>query len=255
MDDFRSVITMKANAGYFWRWTISSVFLLFLTSALSAQSGRGWMKGIVLGLSDSQGMSGAVVELTGDPDNARLRSVAFNSKTEERGQYSLQNIPYGDYTFKVSAPGFIPYEIKLYIPSDAETQVHVRLRKEKGANASPQASGNAKRILSYDLQGSAWTAWKAIDKDWMENQYWACLKKFNLKMSCAGCENIYIDVELHINAEGRLASYKILKENICSGKITSDLEQAFLAYFKTLTFPESLRNLIIEARLGTGLKC
>jgi len=120
---------------------------------------------------------------------------------------------------------------------------------------NPVRPDSPKRILSYELTGSAWTDWKAIDADWMKNHYWTCLEKLNLKMSCAHCENIYVDVELHINAEGRLESYKILKENICENKITPELEESFLAYFKELTFPESLRNLIIEARLGTGLKC
>jgi hypothetical protein len=120
---------------------------------------------------------------------------------------------------------------------------------------NPAQPDSPKRILSYELSGTAWTDWKAIDADWMKNHYWACLEKFNLKMSCGRCEDIFIDVELHINAEGRLDSYKILKENICEKKITPELEQSFLEYFKKLTFPESLRNLIIQTKLGTGLRC
>lgn len=122
---------MKAKTKFSWRGTGLSIFLLVVAVVLSAQSGRGWMKGIVLGVSDSQGMSGVVLELAGDPDNARLPSVALDARTDDTGRYFFKNIPYGDYTFKVSAPGFIPYEIKVYIPSDAETQLHVRLRKEK----------------------------------------------------------------------------------------------------------------------------
>jgi len=124
-----------------------------------------------------------------------------------------------------------------------------------GKTQNPAQPDSPKRILSYELTGSARTAWNAIDADWMKNHYWACLDEFNLKMSCGRCDNIFIDVELHIDTEGRLESYEILKENICANKITPELEQSFLAYFKELTFPESLRNLIIEARLGTGLKC
>jgi hypothetical protein len=122
---------MKTTTRISLRWAISAVFLLLLSSAIPAQSGRGWMKGIVLGVSSSQGMSGAVVELTGDQENARLRDVTLTTKTDDRGQYLFKPIPYGDYSFKVSAPGFVPYEIKIYIPSDTETQLHVRLKKEK----------------------------------------------------------------------------------------------------------------------------
>jgi len=122
---------MKSKHSLSMRFLIPGIFLLLISSAILAQSGRGWMKGIVLGVSDSQGMSGAAVFLSGDPDNPRLRSVAFEAKTDEFGRYSFENIPYGDFAFKVSAPGFISYEIKVYIPSDAETQLHVRLRKKK----------------------------------------------------------------------------------------------------------------------------
>ena len=106
------------------------ISLLVVSTALSAQSGRSWMKGIVLGVSDSQGMSGAAVELFGDPESPRLRAEALSTTTDDRGRYFFKVVPYGDYTFKVSAPGFLPYEIKIYIASDAETQLHVRLRKE-----------------------------------------------------------------------------------------------------------------------------
>jgi hypothetical protein len=96
-----------------------------------AQSGRSWMKGIVLDESDTNGIKGATVELIGDPDSPRLRSVKLLTQTDSSGKYSYKDVPYGDYTFRVSASGFSTYEIKLYIASDALTELHVRLRKPK----------------------------------------------------------------------------------------------------------------------------
>jgi hypothetical protein len=96
-----------------------------------AQSGRSWMNGFVFADSDTTGLPGATVELTGDQNNARLRSVRLSTKADERGEYSIKDIPYGDYTFRVSAEGYQPYEIKLYVGSDMLTQIHVRLRKGK----------------------------------------------------------------------------------------------------------------------------
>ena len=122
---------MKAKTRFFLPPVGLAVFLLLISNAASAQSGRGWMKGIALGVSDSQGMRGAVVELSGDPHNPTRRDVAFDTRTDEAGRYVFKNVPYGDYTFRVSAPGFVSYEIKVYIPSDAETQLHVRLRTQK----------------------------------------------------------------------------------------------------------------------------
>ena len=87
------------------------------------------MSGFVFADSDTAGLPGAVVELEGDQNNARLRAVRLSAKTGQDGQYSIKDIPYGDYTFRVSAAGYAPYEIKLYVGSDMLTQIHVRLRK------------------------------------------------------------------------------------------------------------------------------
>ena len=112
--------------------------MAWLTVALSltipiaaAQSGRSWMNGIVFDESDTQGISGARVELLGDSDSPRLRAIRLTTNTDERGKYSFKDIPYGDYTFRVSAAGFTPYEIKLYIASDALTELHVKLKQQK----------------------------------------------------------------------------------------------------------------------------
>ena len=121
---------MKTKSNLSLRWGFLTLFLLVFSSVLPAQSGRGWVKGIVLGVSDSQGMSGAVVEMTGDWNIPTLRDVSLKAVTDERGRYSFKDVPYGAYTFEVSAPGYISYEAQVYIPSDAETQLHVRLRME-----------------------------------------------------------------------------------------------------------------------------
>jgi hypothetical protein len=89
------------------------------------------MNGFIFADSDTRGLQGALVELIGDQGNARLQSVKLSTKAEEDGKYSIKDIPYGDYTFRVSAAGYEPYEIKLYIGSDMLTQIHVRLRAKK----------------------------------------------------------------------------------------------------------------------------
>jgi hypothetical protein len=89
------------------------------------------MNGFVFADSDTTGLPGATVELEGDQNNDRLRTVRLSTKTERDGKYSIKDIPYGDYTLRVSAEGYAPYEIKLYVGSDMLTQIHVRLRKTK----------------------------------------------------------------------------------------------------------------------------
>jgi hypothetical protein len=97
----------------------------------AAQSGRSWMNGFVFADSDTNGLDGATVELIGDQGNPRLKSVRLSTKADKDGSYSLKDIPYGDYTFRVSAEGYELYEIKLYIGSDMLTEIHVKLRRKK----------------------------------------------------------------------------------------------------------------------------
>lgn len=106
------------------------ITLLMLVAIAAAQSGRSWMNGFVFADSDTEGLSGATVELIGDQKNERLRSVRLSTRTEQDGKYSMKEIPYGNYTFRVSADGYEPYEIKLYVGSDMLTQIHVRLRRK-----------------------------------------------------------------------------------------------------------------------------
>ena len=128
--EFESVATrMKSNLSPRIVRLIAVLWLAAL--AISAQSGRSWMKGMVFDESETHGISGALVELTGDPDSPRLRSRKLTTNTNDKGSYSFREVPYGDYTFRVSATGFTNYEVKIYIASDALTELHVKLKKQK----------------------------------------------------------------------------------------------------------------------------
>jgi hypothetical protein len=109
-------------------WVMIVVSLATMT--VPAQSGRSWMGGMVFGESDTQGLVGARVELIGDQGSPRLRDKKMTTDTDKDGKYSLREVPYGDYTFRVSAGGFVTYEIKLYVASDTGTTLHVKLRKQ-----------------------------------------------------------------------------------------------------------------------------
>jgi Carboxypeptidase regulatory-like domain len=111
------------------RWVLAClVLLMILPGAAFAQAGRCTMEGFVVGEHDSPGLSGASVELIGE---AGLQSIKLTAKAGDTGKYSLDDIPHGEYTLRVSAPGYLPYRISIYMLSDASTQLHVKLRKEK----------------------------------------------------------------------------------------------------------------------------
>ena len=131
MKKSKRMIPMTATPSFRLRLAPLVLTLSILAQAVAAQSGRSWMNGFVFADSDTRGLAGATVELIGDQSNARLRSVKLTTKTEQDGKYSIQDIPYGEYTFKASAEGYVPYEIKLYVGSDMLTQIHVKLKKEK----------------------------------------------------------------------------------------------------------------------------
>ena len=113
------------------RYLLAAVlfFAAIVSERAHGQSGKSWMNGFVLTDSDTQGVQGAKVELIGDPSWERLRDIHLSTDVDDRGRYSMQRVPYGRYTFRVSAPGYETYEIPLYIASDMQTQIHVRLER------------------------------------------------------------------------------------------------------------------------------
>ena len=106
------------------------IFIL-ITATVTAQSGRSWMNGFVFADSDTRGLAGATVELIGDQNSDRLRSVRLTTKSEQDGKYAINDIPYGEYTFRVTSQDYEPYQITVYIGSDMLTQIHVRLKRKR----------------------------------------------------------------------------------------------------------------------------
>jgi glyoxalase-like protein/carboxypeptidase family protein len=122
---------------------LGSVLLLLLlsTAGLQAQRDHSWVNGLVFDESETHGVAGATVTLTGGESSPRLREVKLEAKTDGEGKYYFKDVAHGDYTFRVSAPGFVPYEIRLYIATDTLTALHVKLRKE-----AKSMSGDLSRI-------------------------------------------------------------------------------------------------------------
>jgi hypothetical protein len=108
-----------------------ALLLAFFSATAHAQRGLSWVNGLVFDESETHGVGGATVELTGDVSSPAVSSVKLSTKTDEDGKYYFKGVPHGDYTFRVSAPGFTPYQISLYIAADTLTALHVKLRKAK----------------------------------------------------------------------------------------------------------------------------
>ncbi len=110
-------------------------------------------------------------------------------------------------------------------------------------------------VKDYELAGDRWQSMNEIREGFRRNVFRRCLAQSRLSMNCANCEYIYIDVIVVIDKGGKLAGYSKTAEKVCRGKAPEKLEKCFIDYLRSITFPKNLRNMSIEMRLGTGLKC
>jgi hypothetical protein len=110
-------------------------------------------------------------------------------------------------------------------------------------------------IKENDLEGEMFSKWMKIKDDWRLNWFQSCLAKNKKRLTCDGCESIYITVNMKIDANGKLLSYTKIKSYMCGEDITPKLEKCFMDYFFNFTFPEEFRNCTFEVQLGEGLKC
>jgi hypothetical protein len=127
------------------------VTLLLLSGAASAQSGRAVMKGYVafenVAYVDKQPR--ARVELCA---GARGKNCGATTETDEHGLFAISPAPLGEWWLRISAPGFVTYEINIYLPSDfignlavmlkrADNKKSSRKQAERGATLIPVGGG------------------------------------------------------------------------------------------------------------------
>jgi hypothetical protein len=107
----------------------------------------------------------------------------------------------------------------------------------------------------FQLEKTQQKSWNSIEKEWFVKVFNPYVKKFKIKISdCQTCGNLYIDFEGKINNEGKL----LIDESItkkCGKEMKPKLEKQLLDFLLTKTFPKNLRNIKIQHRLGTILKC
>ena len=115
-------------------------------------------------------------------------------------------------------------------------------------------------IHEYQLNEKQAAAWNKIKSSWVENDYKAILKENKIKLGCGGisnneCESIYVDVVLKINEKRKLEYYKLINGKKCGEPISKPLEIQLMKMFFKKEFPQELRNIKFETRLGSVLKC
>ena len=107
------------------------VTLLTFGGAASAQSGRAVMNGYVafenVAYVDKQPR--ARVELCTGPNG---QHCGAGTETDEHGFYAINPAPLGEWWLRISAPGFTPYETRIYLPSDFIGNLAVMLKQTEG---------------------------------------------------------------------------------------------------------------------------
>jgi hypothetical protein len=125
------------------------IYLVFAVAAsltsdpAVAQSGRAYMEGMVIGHRELLGLEGATVELVGDPDDPYVRGVTMSTTTDREGRYEMREIRHGPYTLTVSLRGYTTYRIPIYLLTDSQTKLHVRLEaaRQPGRRSRRRAGG------------------------------------------------------------------------------------------------------------------
>lgn len=98
-----------------------------------AQSGRGSVHGYVAFddlsyLEVGEKNVHATIELRG---NTEFNHEIYTTKTNEHGSYDLKSVPMGEYSLKISSPGYRTYETEIYLPSDFNCSLAVMLKRAK----------------------------------------------------------------------------------------------------------------------------
>lgn len=114
------------------RVALVAMTLMIPAVGIRAQSGISTAGGVVAdGTATRQGkfvaVIGAKVELEQD---VKERPRKFAATTNDSGGYGFQEIPYGQYVLKVSAPGYRNYELKFFVDSDGSAYIAVLLSKQ-----------------------------------------------------------------------------------------------------------------------------
>jgi|GEM_PF-2706675 len=115
-------------------------------------------------------------------------------------------------------------------------------------------------LAKYDGSGNiSWV--KENDKELKElkkqfqQQLEKCIIQSNIKISCAGCTGVLLNINIKIDAVGKMTSYQVIRESLCGDMMTVKFKTCMIDWLKSLDFSENLRNKCIELHASRMLKC
>ncbi|MEK6337407.1 MAG: hypothetical protein AABM67_20990 [Acidobacteriota bacterium] len=101
--------------------------------------------------------------------------------------------------------------------------------------------------------------WSTLFDGWVRDEFRPTLKTLAYKQDCVQCGDIYFVTQFHVDQEGYVREFKIVREEIdCRSKTVPEndaLREKLTSNFTGWIFPPSLRGVIVEARMGEVTRC
>lgn len=101
--------------------------------------------------------------------------------------------------------------------------------------------------------------WNTMFGSWLRERFRPILKALDYKQDCIQCGDIYFITRFYVDQEGHVSKFEIVREEIdCSSKTeqqNNELRKAIANGFGAWIFPPTLKNMIIEARMGEVKRC
>src|SRR3954471_5943652 len=89
----------------------------------------------------------------------------------------------------------------------------------------------------YELTDKQYSAWKRILNGWIGSDYQMIQAENKVTLSCKSCNAFYMEVEMKINANGKLEYYKMTDGKKCGMAISKQLELRIMRNFFKFEFP------------------
>lgn len=109
-------------------------------------------------------------------------------------------------------------------------------------------------LPEYSFSKMQRAEWDSLEMIWMKKKFNPFLKKNKIKITCASCDAVYIEVYAEVGSDGQCKA-TLLKGRKCASEFTKAQKDEMERSLMQLAFPASFYNTSLLLRLGRHLKC
>lgn len=125
---------------------------------------------------------------------------------------------------------------------------------EKGAAQGTTNIQHKDTLREVNMPVTQDREWDRQKQYWIQHYFYDFLSKRKIKISCAYCPSMSVDVIFDIDMNGKFIS-KITNVDRCDRKISNDEIKSLYAILKKMKFPKNFYNKVFIVRLGQSLRC